>query len=90
MAQYNPNDINNITFDPAKDDGSSASESDDENHQPRTIITAEPTPSTTLPARPAGPTVEQAIDRVDSDVLRCPTASEVQGDRGRVTYLATD
>ena len=61
-------------------------ESDDDNHQPRTVITAEPTSSTTPPARPAGLTVEQAIDRVDVDGLRGPTAaaSEVQGDNGRV------
>ena len=87
MARSNRNDENRVTFDTAKDYGSSASESDDENHQPRTVITAEPTSSTTPTAKPAGPTVEQAIDRVDDDGLRGPTAacSEVQCDHGRVT-----
>ena len=88
MARYRPNDKNSITVDPIKDDGSSVSESDDEHHQLRTLVTREQTSSLTPSAIPASPTVvEQAIDGFDEDGLRGPTAiaSVVQGDRSRVT-----
>ena len=87
MARYRPNDKISVTVDPTKDDGSSASESDDEHRQLRTLVTTKQT-SSTPSARPAGPTVvEQVIDGFDEDGLRGPTAvaSVVQGDRGRVT-----
>ena len=88
MARYRPNDKNSVTVDPTKDDGSSASESDDEHRQLRTSVTIEQASSSTPFARPAGPTVvEQVIDGFEEDGLRGPTAiaSAVQGDRGRVT-----
>ena len=88
MTRYRPNDKNNVTFDPTKDDVISASESDDEHRQHRTFVTTEQTSSSTQSARPVGPTVvEHAIDGFDEDGLRGPTAiaGVIQGDRGRVT-----
>ena len=90
MARYRPNGKNSVTVDPTKDDGISASESDDEHRQLRTLITIEQTSLSTPFARPAGPTVvEQVIDGFDEDGLRGPTAvaGAVQGDCGRVTLI---
>ena len=65
-----------MTFaDPVKDNDNSASEPEDKESKQRTVITAEPTSSTTSPARPAGPTREQPNSRFDVDDRRGPTAA---------------